>query len=169
MKQCKTCNEIKPLSEYWKMSKSADGLQYSCKPCCLELRRKYATPDYKQEQYLKNTYGLSKEDYEMMYLRQGFCCEICGIHETEAPRGKLFVDHCHETDAVRDLLCLNCNTALGHFKDNPELMQRGIEYVQKWKPYRETQEGEEASRSSQGGGQDNGRLQTEDVAVSSVA
>jgi len=131
MKKCKECKELKPVTEYWKMAKAADGLQYSCKPCCLALRKKYATPSYKKQQYLKNTYGISTEEYELMFQRQGSRCAICHIEASETSRG-LFVDHCHESDIVRELLCLHCNTALGHFKDNPELMREGAEYVEKW-------------------------------------
>jgi hypothetical protein len=33
---------------------------------------------------------------------------------------KLAVDHCHTTDAIRGLLCSDCNNGLGRFRDDPE-------------------------------------------------
>ena len=149
MKKCKECKEVKPKAEYWKMAKAADGLQYRCKPCALASRKKYATPSYRKKAYLKNTYGISKEEYEMMFARQDSRCALCHIDASDTPRG-LFVDHCHESGQVRDLLCLNCNTALGHFKDNPQLMEKGAQYVKDWKPYRETEGNKEPCRPPQG-------------------
>jgi hypothetical protein len=57
-------------------------------------------------------------------------CKICGIPEEKAPRGRLAVDHCHETGQLRGLLCNNCNVGLGQFKDNPNLLTAAIEYLQ---------------------------------------
>lgn len=33
-KVCTTCKAEKPLADFSKTSRSSDGLQYSCKPCC---------------------------------------------------------------------------------------------------------------------------------------
>lgn len=46
---------------------------------------------------------------------QGGGCAICGA--TEAGAGKSFhVDHCHETNKIRGLLCNRCNTHLGWYE-----------------------------------------------------
>jgi Autographiviridae endonuclease VII len=47
-------------------------------------------------------------DYEAMYERQGGRCAICGTSEE-----KLVVDHNHQTNSVRELLCHLCNTLIG--------------------------------------------------------
>jgi len=41
----------------------------------------------------------------------------------------LAVDHCHDTNKVRGLLCKNCNTAIGLLKENLETMTKALEYV----------------------------------------
>jgi len=63
-----------------------------------------------------------------MFAEQEGCCAICGKHQSEQKK-RLEVDHCHETGHVRALLCTNCNTALGKFYDDPELLYRAADYL----------------------------------------
>lgn len=79
------------------------------------------------ERYLKRTYGLSLSDYETMYKTQNGLCSICG----GVPVGKLRVDHDHQTSFVRGLLCNSCNTTLGHFRDDPAILQKAISYLER--------------------------------------
>lgn len=53
-------------------------------------------------------------------------CDICS--KTVA---KLFVDHDHNTGAVRGMLCPACNSGLGLFKDDPVKLQSAITYLAK--------------------------------------
>jgi hypothetical protein len=46
---------------------------------------------------------------------------------------KPFVDHDHETKKVRDILCRFCNTGLGMFGDNIEIMENALAYLRKHK------------------------------------
>lgn len=41
------------------------------------------------------------------------------------------VDHCHETNKIRGLLCGKCNTLLGNAADSIEILEASIEYLQK--------------------------------------
>jgi hypothetical protein len=116
-KSCTKCGDIKPLTEFHKNSKNNDGYAYHCKAC-------------RKEESLK-TYGLTLEDYDDLLDKQNGCCAICG---TEDPRGqskagRFYVDHNHKTGEVRGLLCNDCNTALGLFKDSTELLASGIKYL----------------------------------------
>jgi len=44
-------------------------------------------------------------------------CVICGAVE------KLVVDHCHSTGKIRGMLCNHCNRGLGHFRDDPQVLE----------------------------------------------
>jgi hypothetical protein len=55
-------------------------------------------------------------------------CVICG-HKEE----KLVVDHDHVTKKVRGMLCNHCNRGLGHFRDDPELLEFAKLYLLKHK------------------------------------
>ncbi len=80
---------------------------------------------------IKVAYNITREEYAAMYWCQDGRCAICKRPEAECGgRGKkLHIDHCHETDRVRGLLCTSCNTGIGQFQDNSDLMRRAIEYV----------------------------------------
>ena len=61
---------------------------------------------------IKRLYGLSKKEYLNLLKDQLGCCAICGRSQEELS-GKLCVDHNHETQRVRGLLCKKCNVAVG--------------------------------------------------------
>lgn len=85
------------------------------------------TPVEKQASRVKALYNMEPQDYLEMHARQNGECAIC----KQVPKTKrgLHLDHCHETGAIRGLLCHNCNVALGCFNDNPALMLRAIQYL----------------------------------------
>jgi hypothetical protein len=78
---------------------------------------------------LKKKYGLSLEQYEAMSEAQGHSCAICGGHREQEHTGKLIVDHCHATGAVRGLLCNTCNRGIGLLKDDPQLLSHALNYL----------------------------------------
>ncbi len=85
---------------------------------------------YKERQHgsqrnflLKLRYGITEDDFNGMLQEQGGLCVIC----LAAPA--THVDHCHDTNRVRGLLCFNCNAALGRFEDDPAVVGRALEYV----------------------------------------
>ena len=67
--------------------------------------------------------GLTEEQYLDMHERQGYACAICGAEV------QLHIDHDHETDTVRLLLCPDCNRGLGQFQDSPELLRQAALYL----------------------------------------
>ena len=77
---------------------------------------------------LMNTYGITTDDYNDMFIEQAGQCAICGIHQSELKK-KLHVDHNHETGKVRGLLCDGCNIALGRMKDDVRILQNAIKYL----------------------------------------
>lgn len=83
---------------------------------------------------LKNKYGITYQEYEFLEKQQGFKCKICGLPETSknTKYGKIMslaVDHCHKTNKVRGLLCGSCNTGLGKFKEDQELLEKASNYL----------------------------------------
>lgn len=71
-----------------------------------------------------------------MLLEQDYKCAIChtGLDESEA-----HVDHCHDSFKVRGALCRTCNLGLGHFKDEPNVVERALKYLSKWVPQKQNE------------------------------
>src|SRR5436305_14191310 len=71
--------------------------------------------------HLKRKFGLTLEQYDELLASQSGGCAICG----DAPEAgtSLHIDHDHETGAVRGLLCVRCNNALGQLKEDSELVR----------------------------------------------
>jgi hypothetical protein len=76
---------------------------------------------------LKNKYGLTIEQYETLLALQGNSCSIC--QEPFSSSKDTHVDHCHTTGFVRGILCSNCNTALGLFKDDQTRLLMAVHYL----------------------------------------
>jgi predicted transcriptional regulator YheO len=82
---------------------------------------------------LKMKYGITQQQYDQILKDQNGVCAIC--HNTETTKhqnGKirsLSVDHDHQTNKVRGLLCYNCNIILGKYKENIEIFKSFCNYL----------------------------------------
>lgn len=83
---------------------------------------------YSSRQHLLKRYNLTLEDYEAMLAEQGGVCAIC---KQEPRTAKLQVDHDHETGKVRGLLCVSCNSGLGHLGDDYNRVLLAAEYLRR--------------------------------------
>jgi len=99
-------------------------------------RKEYAkqfkanNPDYYKRKHLQYSYGILLEEYEIMRESQKCRCYICGKHENDTNRKRLFVDHCHTTGKIRGLLCQQCNTALGMVNEDVDILFAMVSYLQ---------------------------------------
>ena len=79
---------------------------------------------------IKNRYGLTVEAFEAMWTAQGGRCAICDSI-LDMGRNKHHIDHDHATNSVRALLCAHCNRGLGCLRDDPKILRRAADYVEK--------------------------------------
>ncbi len=63
-----------------------------------------------------------------MLASQDGKCAICGTTDT-GKHMNFCIDHDHATGKIRSLLCNFCNAGLGHFRDNPQLLRKGADYI----------------------------------------
>jgi hypothetical protein len=100
----------------------------------LERNKEYKKLHYKtkgREIYLEKTYGITEKDYQDMLLNQGGLCAICGTSPENRNRS-LHVDHCHDSDQIRGLLCPDCNMAIGLLKDDKHILRNAIHYLEEF-------------------------------------
>ena len=133
---CTACNINKPLSEFSKHSKNSKYYRSWCKKCASNHSKKYNKENYSKvskrlkehrqnnkEQYKiidqnsrAKKYGLTLNGLKKMEKDQKNLCEICGkseIRKNQYGVTSLSIDHNHNTNKVRGLLCTICNQALG--------------------------------------------------------
>lgn len=83
---------------------------------------------------------LTIQEYDEMFEKQKHVCLICKQVESRIGRDSkticpLVVDHCHYCEqngnhVIRGLLCHSCNILLGKAKDNINILQSAIKYLQ---------------------------------------
>jgi hypothetical protein len=82
---------------------------------------------------LKSRYGITANEFAVMWEAQRGRCPICGQpFRTEWPSRKYdsaCIDHDHETGIIRGLLCRRCNLAIGLCNDDPETLLAASAYV----------------------------------------
>lgn len=94
-----------------------------CPACYADARERLSAARRKK---LKSKYNLSGPWYLWWSDLLEGKCRICNA----VPYNDILcVDHDHETGEVRGLLCSQCNTGLGMFRDNPELLTRARKYL----------------------------------------
>ncbi len=131
MKRCNVCKETKELTEFHKNKTTPDGAAKRCKECSSRLSREYHEANKEKRRFdrYRTKYGVEREHYELMHNRAEGRCELCGTAEEDLPKKQLCIDHNHETNEVRGLLCVNCNAGLGGLGDSVERLEKAITYL----------------------------------------
>lgn len=84
-------------------------------------------PRKAKDAYLKRTYNVSLEEWELILAAQGGVCAICG----NPPKQRaLHTEHDHSTGLVRGLCCFFCNAQILRQRVTPELLRRAADYME---------------------------------------
>lgn len=145
-KICTKCKHIKALVAFSPQSGGYLGRLSRCKLCVAASMRRYrdnnrvehnkkavawcAVNKKRVRGYsLKRKYGVSRSRFDSMLMAQDGVCAVC--HRLNTFGRELCVDHNHKTGRVRGLLCHRCNTAIGFFGDDSNVIARAISYLAK--------------------------------------
>ena len=131
---CKTCKEEKELSEFsskeTRLLKSGfkTYLNSHCNTChnIRNLHYKRKNPST----WIRSRYNVDTETASYWYEQSMTFCHICG-KEWEEGQEKLCIDHNHNTQQIRGVLCKQCNYLLGHAYDNPDILESALVYLKK--------------------------------------
>ena len=152
-KACHTCRRILDVKYFSSLKSRSTGYAGSCRYCRYVYEHKRTGNRRKEEEIISEEQFYHKkseaEISEYKYIwsqgkRLGISpetvkkflsikeCEICGKPEEEEGK-RLALDHCHKTDKLRGRLCGDCNTTLGKFKDDPMLLRKAADYLERHK------------------------------------
>lgn len=121
---CRECDQTKPIDQFTR------PLAFYCRDCISDRNRtRYVRngTDHAYAQSLRYRYGMTLDEYNHRRWEQGGKCAICG----QKPDARLCVDHNHTTNAIRDLICTNCNHALGKAREDPAILRAMAEYLER--------------------------------------
>lgn len=141
-KQCSQCNQILSWDKFsYRIQSGQRYLRSKCKDCTLTAWTEWAAlhPEHKNakrvsDQKCHQNYkkfhrrGITRDQYLIMLEQQCGCCAICKKPPKDG--NDLAIDHNHKTNAVRGLLCKECNRGLGLFGDNIKTVQNALQYLQ---------------------------------------
>lgn len=105
---CYRCKLPKPLDAFHRDGKRTGGTQRECKLCC-SIRSAV------------RLYGITWEQAADFRARTE--CDICG------PATYLVIDHDHETNQVRGVLCQSCNLGVGAI-ERPGFLDKAVNYLE---------------------------------------
>ena len=126
---CTRCHTEKPATaEFFPLhNKKRNGLDSWCRECRATYRNANCRGKFRAVISDEKLQELKATTHE---------CVICGAQEP------LVVDHDHVTGKVRGMLCNHCNRGLGHFRDDPTLLEFAAQYLYasvdspKWDAYK---------------------------------
>ncbi|SRR6266496_2927944 len=144
---CQQCGcEITPLNASFQGNANR-SVRKCCKSCyskkqtALKIKRRNNDPNVltkDRRSRLRLRFGISLEEYNKLLFQQNYVCAICG--EKDKTGRNLCVDHDHETGEIRGLLCISCNTIVGHCKEDRTILYKISDYLFKYNYTLETRE-----------------------------
>jgi len=121
-KICNVYHKLKNTTEFAK-NQNAKNNRSVRRPSCKDCRVKM------------EGVGVSRKD-RLYWLKnkpryEPFECPVCKKRTITDVTSKIVLEHDHRTGKAGGWICDSCNTGLGRFKDNIELLKSAIEFIEK--------------------------------------
>lgn len=123
-KICNICHILKPMSNFARNQNDAKG-RPTRRPSCNECRKT-----------IEGKNMSASEKRRMKEIRPQdkavFVCPICEKRSIVGVNANIVADHDHNTGKGREWICDSCNTGLGRFKDDIEILEKVIDYLKRF-------------------------------------
>lgn len=123
-KICNRCGRYLPVTHFQKNQNGKNNRTVR-RPSCKDCRDYIDGIDIPET--VKKEWEKTKPEYEIWE------CPICKKRTIPGLTSKVVLDHDHETGKPRAWICDSCNTGLGRFQDNIDILENAIEYLKKYK------------------------------------
>lgn len=121
-KICNVCNRLLPVNQFAKNQNGKNNRSVR-RPSCNDCREIIDG---------KNVPNTVKKEWEKIKPHYTIWeCPICKKKTIPGITSKVVLDHNHKTGIPRAWICDSCNTGLGRFKDDINLLQYAIDYLKK--------------------------------------
>lgn len=158
-KECSSCGALEELEEFPPDRRRKDGRGAKCRSCVRAVRDEYygkhpekwherleRNAQHRSAWYSRNRereinrmrwnatkrkYGVDEARYYAMLEGQGGVCAICRADDPGRDNGYFAIEHDHNTNVVRGLVCHPCNVGLGMFGDDPNTMRQAALYIER--------------------------------------
>lgn len=137
-----TCTRCGGPGPFPPQKRKKNGLSSWCRECYRRKTRAYAkaNPEKRTRAWRKahprilkgskRLHGMTQVQFDVLLVQQKNRCGICA---DPLGQGKArHIDHDHKTNKVRSILCTNCNTGLGQFKEDPKRLLRAVAYLRRF-------------------------------------
>ena len=160
MRQCIICIKYKNESDFRFYNKHPNKSFFSkkCKACLAKEKQKWVKENWKNVNDSNKAYNkryahiikgnkltqywpgsdwkIATENYNKLLVAQNGVCALCKrkerrTHKITGTLWDLAVDHCHQTNKVRGLLCNACNRGLGLLGDKVDTLENVVVYLKK--------------------------------------
>ena len=121
-KICNVCHKLKKTTEFAK-NQNAKNNRSVRRPSCRDCRKKMEGTGVSKTDKLK--WEKEKPTHE------AFECLVCKKRTIAGVTSKVVLEHNHLTGKVGGWICDSCNTGLGRFKDDVELLKSAIKFLKK--------------------------------------
>ena len=155
-KKCCTCDEVKPLPQFYTNIKRSDGYHTECKVCSKSRSLKWQNANRDKMRVKGNALRRKKIDrkdarfylynklassIQSARIRGYAACDIsleelikrytnrCQICRVKTKDFSICLDHCHKTGKFRGFLCNLCNQGIGLLKDDIKILRSCIAYL----------------------------------------
>jgi hypothetical protein len=119
-KICNVCHKLKNTSEFSK-NQNAKNNRSVRRPSCGNCRK------------IIEGIELSKSEKDKWLktkpINEPFDCPICKKRTIAGVTSKVVLEHDHHTGKARAWVCDSCNTGIGRFKDDTEILRRAIKFL----------------------------------------
>lgn len=126
--------ELPLTDQYFYFDKRRGTFDFTCVECRRKVSKIYNDSiigkdrDYRRRGYKIKGNQFTELNRNSLLKEQKYRCAICENFLTEERKGT-HIDHNHNTNEVRGLLCNNCNHLIGNSKESVDILNKAIIYL----------------------------------------